>query len=168
MLHSEDLSVTEFAKLAGITILSEDDTTDTRTQEEFANGSEGDGQGLGPGLGPGPTFDSGDTVNSDRHPTFNSQASDSSFHRKVNIWEPQFWTMPSRDGSTGAHTPLTSASTTSLPIQTAPSTPRSSERRNSYRRSDHRFKFAEIRVLQGWFFQVLGRTVIALARPQGL
>ncbi|KFH67674.1 hypothetical protein MVEG_06406 [Podila verticillata NRRL 6337] len=133
MLHSEDLSVTEFAKLAGITILSEDDTTDTRTQEEFANGSEGDGQGLGPGLGPGPTFDSGDTVNSDRHPTFNSQASDSSFHRKVNIWEPQFWTMPSRDGSTGAHTPLTSASTTSLPIQTAPSTPRSSERRNSYR-----------------------------------
>ncbi|KAF9212923.1 hypothetical protein BGZ59_006141 [Podila verticillata] len=94
MLHSEDLSVTEFAKLAGITILSEDDTTDTRTQEEFANGSEGDGQGLGPGLGPGPTFDSGDTVNSDRHPTFNSQASDSSFHRKVNIWEPQFWTMP--------------------------------------------------------------------------
>ncbi|KAF9370276.1 hypothetical protein CPB97_002880 [Podila verticillata] len=125
MLHSEDLSVTEFAKLAGITILSEDDTTDTRTQEEFANGSEGEG--------PGPAFDSGDTVNSDRHPTFNSLASDSSFHRKVNIWEPQFWTMPSRDGSTGTHTPLTSASTTSLPIQTAPSTPRSSERRNSYR-----------------------------------
>lgn len=133
MLHSEDLSVTEFAKLAGITILSEDDTN-TRAQEELANGGEGDGQGQGQaGPGPGSVFDSGDTINSDRHLTFNSMASDSSFHRKINIWEPQFWTTPSRDGSTGTHTPLTSVSTTSLPIQTAPSTPRTSERRDSYR-----------------------------------
>ncbi|KAG0029376.1 hypothetical protein BGZ81_003858 [Podila clonocystis] len=67
MLHSEDLSVTEFAKLAGITILSEDDTNDTRAQEELVNGGEGDGQGqglgqagpgLGPGIGPGSVFDS--------------------------------------------------------------------------------------------------------------
>ncbi|KAG0336576.1 hypothetical protein BG000_006442 [Podila horticola] len=82
MLHSEDLSVTEFAKLAGITILSEDDTN-TRAQEERANGGEGDGQGQGQGQagpGPGSVFDSGDTINSDRHLTFNSMASDSSFH----------------------------------------------------------------------------------------
>ncbi|KAG0349410.1 hypothetical protein BG004_006439 [Podila humilis] len=159
-LHSEDMSVTEFAKLAGITILSEEDaiippgmvpststtapsiiTTapgiDSATQGGYVMMTSNCFNSSNSGVAgqTGPVYDSaGDTVHSDVYPTYGSMTSESSCHRKkVNIWEPQFWTQPSREGSVGTQTPLTSASTTSLPLHPAPApaTPHSSEQQYS-------------------------------------
>ncbi|KAF9916388.1 hypothetical protein BX616_003883 [Lobosporangium transversale] len=129
-LHSEDLSVTEFAKLAGITILPDiendsdnynsvlssfqyhnvDDTIASNSVEEGADGSSGSGHpSTGESSSSGsshlikamiPGSDSGNTMDSDRQLTTDSMISNQSFLRKVNIWDPQFWTNP-RDGITG-------------------------------------------------------------------
>ncbi|KAF9175218.1 hypothetical protein BGX21_010930 [Mortierella sp. AD011] len=94
MLHSEDLSVAEFAKLAGITILPEEDEDSTSTSEESRNHSSVTSQGMTrPGTG-----STADTLDSDRHLTCGSMGS-SKFLKKASIWDPQFWTSPSQDGA---------------------------------------------------------------------
>ncbi|KAF9196413.1 hypothetical protein BGZ50_000414 [Haplosporangium sp. Z 11] len=118
MLHSEDLSVTEFAKLAGITILPERDDTTTfedsmvgsesaiETNRELGNNVSGkDRQAARLG-----SASAGNTLHS-----FGSVASDGS-NKKANIWDPQFWTMPAMPHTGESLTVHPTASSSSLPI----------------------------------------------------
>ncbi|KAF9899131.1 hypothetical protein EC991_009526, partial [Linnemannia zychae] len=133
MLHSEDLSVTEFAKLAGITILQEEDdpTTFEESQVNIGNevhvhrrGSSAELSVAAAAAGgcvldcttPGTLGGSaGNTLTSERNLTVGSDGSDRGGSRKTNIWDPQFWADPVRDGAT-SQLLLPSASTSSLPI----------------------------------------------------
>ncbi|KAF9361618.1 hypothetical protein BGX26_001118 [Mortierella sp. AD094] len=121
MLHSEDLSVTEFAKLAGITILPEEGENDTTTSEEISpNESSITSQGM-TRRGTGST---GNTSDSDKHLTSGSMGSNKLL-KKTNIWDPQFWTIPSQDGASQSVAP--SLSSSSLPLSpvsiSAPASP---------------------------------------------
>ncbi|KAG0369345.1 hypothetical protein BGZ54_010233 [Gamsiella multidivaricata] len=135
-LHSEDLSMTEFAKLAGITILPEDD--DYATASDEPSNSTSDSSAGGNNADMGGTFglvghgresgsisaSAGDTMNSERYSTVGSVASSRS-RRKTCIWDPQFWAAPSCDS--GHHDLTPSASSSSLPIKlvtsSAPASP---------------------------------------------
>ncbi|KAG0004523.1 hypothetical protein BGZ80_003407 [Entomortierella chlamydospora] len=101
MLHSEDLSVAEFAKLAGITILPEEDEDSTSTSgEPSPNHSSVTSQGMTrPGTG-----STANTLDSDRHLTCGSMGS-SKLLKKASIWDPQFWTSPSQDGASQSVAP---------------------------------------------------------------
>ncbi|KAF9568098.1 hypothetical protein EC968_003118 [Mortierella alpina] len=134
MLHSEDLSVTEFAKLAGITIVPEEDDT-VATYEESLLNNEGDstaqnqvseplrkcagGAGFEGGGGVGSRSGSaGNTLSSDKNLTLGSSASSNGSLRrtsKTNIWDPQFWTAPSAKNEGSPSRPT--ASSLSLPLQ---------------------------------------------------
>ncbi|KAF9125620.1 hypothetical protein BGW39_007277 [Mortierella sp. 14UC] len=133
MMHSEDLSVTEFAKLAGITILQEEDDPTTFEESQVNIGDEvhvhrrGSSAELSVAAAaaggcvldcaaPGTSGQSaGNTLTSDRNLTVGSNGSDRGGSRKTNIWDPQFWADPVRDGATSKLL-LPSASTSSLPI----------------------------------------------------
>ncbi|KAF8979303.1 hypothetical protein BGZ46_005621 [Entomortierella lignicola] len=122
MLHSEDLSVTEFAKLAGITILPEDDEDDTETTDDP---SVNDSSLESHGMTKNETGSSSNTVNSDRHLTTGSVGSNKLI-RKTNIWDPLFWSEPSSDDG-GSRSVAASTSSTSLLISpvsvSAPASP---------------------------------------------
>lgn len=137
MLHSEDLSVSEFAKLAGITIVQDEDDPTTYDSQIIGNevhehcrrGSSTteltpppSGGLLGPEYG---TLGSaGNMLNSERNLTVGSSESiGGGSLRKTQIWDPQFWSDPARDGAAMTSTMvsnnkmlLPSASTSSLPI----------------------------------------------------
>ncbi|KAF9938201.1 hypothetical protein BGZ67_000406 [Mortierella alpina] len=142
MLHSEDLSVTEFAKLAGITIVPEEDDTVATYEESLMinEGSSGttqnqmseplrkcaggasvvgyEGGGVGGGGAGSRSGSAGNTLSSDRNLTLGSSASSNGSLRrtsKTNIWDPQFWTAPParNEGSPSRST----ASSLSLPLQ---------------------------------------------------
>ncbi|KAG0276462.1 hypothetical protein BGZ95_007509 [Linnemannia exigua] len=136
MLHSEDLSVTEFAKLAGITILQEEDDSTTFEESQVNVGDEvhvhrrgssaelsvataaataEGGCGLEYGAAGMLGGSAGNTLNSDRNLTVGSNGSDRGGSRKTNIWDPQFWADPVRDEATSKWL-LPSTSTSSLPI----------------------------------------------------
>ncbi|KAI1315352.1 hypothetical protein EDD11_000911, partial [Mortierella claussenii] len=121
MLHSEDLSVAEFAKLAGITILPEveddfsscyyDNTTKTVIEASDAggggsiaggeisiHGSSSDSSSRDRTTTTNATTmlgsgSAGDTLDSQRQLTEGSLVSDKS-QRRSNIWDPQFWSNP--------------------------------------------------------------------------
>ncbi|KAF9959187.1 hypothetical protein BGZ72_010123 [Mortierella alpina] len=137
MLHSEDLSVTEFAKLAGITILPEEDDT-VATYEESLISNEGNSgteqnqiseplrkcagvtgvAGNEGGGGGSRTGSAGNTLSSDKNLTLGSSASSNGSLRrtsKTNIWDPQFWTAPAARIEGGPSRPT--ASSLSLPLQ---------------------------------------------------
>ncbi|KAF9102976.1 hypothetical protein BGX29_003957 [Mortierella sp. GBA35] len=128
MLHSEDLSVTEFAKLAGITILPEVDDSITYEEAPVNIANEihehhrrGSSAELSVGLdcagagGAGVAGSAGNTLNSGVSLTVGSSGSERGGSRKTNIWDPQFWSDPVvRDGTTKVLLPSTS--TASLPI----------------------------------------------------
>ncbi|KAG0263335.1 hypothetical protein BG011_008964 [Mortierella polycephala] len=123
MLHSEDLSVTEFAKLAGITILPERD--DTTTFEDSMVSSEsaiGTNQGLGSGVSgkDRQTVRSGSASAGNTLHTFRSVASDGS-NKRANIWDSQFWTMPDMPHTGESLTTHPTVSSTSLPIRSGSS-----------------------------------------------
>lgn len=146
-MHSEDLSVTEFAKLAGITIVQDEDDPTTYDSQIIGNeihercrrGSSTteltpppSGGLLGPEYG---TLGStGNTLNSERNLTVGSNGSfGGGSLRKTQIWDPQFWSDPVRDGVTTTSTNamvsinkmlLPSASTSSLPITSGSSATR--------------------------------------------
>ncbi|KAF9963332.1 hypothetical protein BGZ65_004283 [Modicella reniformis] len=102
-VHSEDLSVEEFAKLAGITILSEDDDDDdngaTSSDEPSISGytsiewSRRIGSDMTLGFG---SVSSSITMDSERAVTSTIMSNRST--RKINIWDPEFWCFPIRDG----------------------------------------------------------------------
>ncbi|KAF9113919.1 hypothetical protein BGX27_000518 [Mortierella sp. AM989] len=121
MLHSEDLSVTEFAKLAGITILPEDEEDDMTANEDLSpSDSSVTSQGM---IRPG-TGSTSDTLDSYKQLTSGSLGSNRLL-KKTNIWDPQFWTTPSREGGSQLMAP--SASSTFLPMSpvsiSAPASP---------------------------------------------
>ncbi|KAG0270408.1 hypothetical protein DFQ27_007560 [Actinomortierella ambigua] len=131
-LCSEDLSSSEFAKLAGITILPDiDDEMEDYNYEDSMQGPGGSSSSTGTGhrgvsgLGLGAagsasasihrtllsnasttggvsssglssTTATGGILDRERNATNYSLASDSS-RRKVNIWDPLFWTTPNKD-----------------------------------------------------------------------
>ncbi|KAG0291910.1 Serine/threonine-protein kinase RIO1 [Linnemannia gamsii] len=130
MLHSEDLSVTEFAKLAGITIVQDEDdpTTFEASQiigdeiHEHRRGSSITELTAPPTLDFGASVSAGNTLNSDRNLTVGSSGSFGGGSRKTQIWDPQFWSEPVRDTTTIPTAAsynkllLPSGSTSSLPI----------------------------------------------------
>ncbi|KAG0240109.1 hypothetical protein BGX31_002257, partial [Mortierella sp. GBA43] len=103
-LHSEDLSMTEFAKLAGITILPEDEDDD-------------DGSIFSHGLAFGCNSDTEwsrqiGNMTTARSVTGTIMSNRNS--RKINIWEPEFWTpappMVASSGLSSSSLPILSAS----------------------------------------------------------
>ncbi|KAF8948823.1 hypothetical protein BGZ47_002405 [Haplosporangium gracile] len=136
MLHSEDLSMTEFAKLAGITIVQDEDDPTTydshiigdEIHEHCRRGSSTTEliplPGGLPGLDCGTSGSAGNTLDSDKNLTVGSNGSfGGGSLRKTQIWDPQFWSDPVRDGTMMTNTIamvssnnlLPSASTSSLP-----------------------------------------------------
>ncbi|KAG9062838.1 hypothetical protein KI688_005144 [Linnemannia hyalina] len=139
MLHSEDLSVTEFAKLAGITIVQDEDDPTTYDSQFIGNeihencrrGSSTTELTPPPSGGLlGPEYvtlgSAGNTLNSEGNLTVGSNGSfGGGSLRRTQIWDPQFWSDPVRDGAAMTSTNamvsnnnmfLPSASTLSLPI----------------------------------------------------
>ncbi|KAF9582889.1 hypothetical protein BGW38_010616, partial [Lunasporangiospora selenospora] len=140
---SEELSVTEFAKLAGITILPEDDPEIYPTNPDIChsqdnmvstrsdgNSSIGGGANLErsmigknvPGKAGPLTGSETGTFNSNRNLTLGSNTSESS-SRRTNIWDAQFWTVPVVNESmnipnNNSQRSLFSPSSTSLPLLT--------------------------------------------------
>ncbi|KAG0202515.1 hypothetical protein BGX28_005003 [Mortierella sp. GBA30] len=141
MLHSEDLSVTEFAKLAGITILPEEDDTVASYEESLMTNSDhnaiegnqhstplektsglqfgGGGEGGSAG-GASRRGSAGNTLSSDKNLTLGSSTSSSESVRrnsKANIWDPQFWVPPLAKVDESFQSAHPSTSSVSLPLQ---------------------------------------------------
>ncbi|KAF9364242.1 hypothetical protein BGX34_002113 [Mortierella sp. NVP85] len=132
-LHSEDLSVTEFAKLAGITILPEDDDDEdngTTSSQELAFSVNNDTE-WSRRVGNGATMGSvGYTINSDRAALTTTSLANSRNSRKINIWEPEFWMLPACDGLSPRLMP-SGFSSSSLPILSNRPNPRAPPSRAS-------------------------------------